>query len=177
MHYNLQILVRASNKKDAESEATATLESYQRDVWDWYALGGRWDLGDKNIINATSPEFWERIEKCGEYQREEIVRSVNNAKEILNKDNLTFDSFFDIITNEFKLAVSNKVHNEIIEGLFFFYLRNIASLLDGTTTSNSYIIISNNIWGGSKLPLHKAIVDEIKENKEEYYLLNYDLHN
>ncbi len=52
-HYFHRVVVEAGDEHEAEANAEGAIEGYgDGRVWDWYAVGGRWDgaLGGKNVI-------------------------------------------------------------------------------------------------------------------------------
>ncbi len=50
MHKGVILLTKASNQAEALQQVHNFMEGYQDDVWDWYAIGGRWN-------NNLAPRF------------------------------------------------------------------------------------------------------------------------
>lgn len=59
MHKLLLVAVEADNRDDAVSEAEGALHQYHDDIYDWYAIGGRWAgclAGGDTLCYGDDPE-------------------------------------------------------------------------------------------------------------------------
>ena len=84
MHKGVILLVKAGDKKSALESIRTFMEPYgDGDVWDWYAIGGRWT---NTLAPAEASKTWD------EY-----------AKSLLHKPDKHFISQQDIDTNQLQL--------------------------------------------------------------------------
>ena len=74
MHKGIMLIVKSDNKEEALERARNFLEEYQDQVWDWYAIGGRW-------TQTLCPKYTKFIDWADKY-----LKGKSGKDYISNKD-------------------------------------------------------------------------------------------
>ena len=110
MHKGIMLIVKGDNRKDALSEAHGFLEEYKNNVWDWYAIGGRWT----QTLNSKCEEFNKWANK--------YLRDKSGEKFISTQDSKDNQPTLQAKWNELGLAGQNPYadHYKLPEGGGFY---------------------------------------------------------
>lgn len=165
MHYNWQIVVIAEDAEDAISEAESVLEGIggEGHVWDWYSIGGRWDM-PVNAICATDKEFWKRLKGAEKSQRNHLAGLRRALLGELKKEEITLEYY--MLLEPLKRADYR---------MLGAYVAWIADLKHGHYTSESYLATGPNVWGSPEVPAQVRC--QIWDNPNKYWIVNVDIHN
>jgi len=98
MHKGIILLVEAKNKEHARSEAEKFLEPYgDGDVWDWYAVGGRWS----GTLNKNHNKFNKMVQKKYPLKKGDYGRSYQWIEEHLDEFKKMWESLGETSKNPY----------------------------------------------------------------------------
>lgn len=167
MHYNWVVLVKAKDKIEAEQEAEQVMERIDKDnvagIWDYFSIGGRFKE-KSNIVNAKGKTFWKWLKDAKDAQERELKFAVECLYRELEKEGLTLEEW-----------IINPINDKDSLCMVAYYLKKIAKYRNGDYQSCSFLATSGEVWGSARVP--EEVVEKIKANPAEYWLVNIDIHN
>jgi gas vesicle protein len=204
MHKGVIILVKAVGDIDAKSQAEEFLESYEGKVWDWYAIGGRWQGTLSPFLNKFNKEAKKILKK---------TKGKGQTQADIESKKLELQALWESIGASGNNPYSDHYHNEnspydvmplkdclkIVKEWSFNSLEKGKKMEEEAKTwltdlnnegkpKNNYDMYGHSIKNAGEIYSQQFCFDcnvynvetgdySIPENIEEYYAVMVDMHN